>query len=119
MDVEAFSELGAGRFPGYLGIRIAEVGGGRARCELEIETHHLAPNGYLHAGAVVGLADTVCGYGCFASLPDGANGFTTAGISLWPRKMVVTAENDSIFDTPSSFWKIVPSTITIQRMMPR
>ena len=77
MDVEAFSELGAGRFPGYLGIRIAEVGGGRARCELEIETHHLAPNGYLHAGALVGLANTVCGYGCFASLPDGANGFTT------------------------------------------
>jgi 1,4-dihydroxy-2-naphthoyl-CoA hydrolase len=37
----------------------------------------LAPNGYLHAGAVVALADTACGYGCFASLPEGGAGFTT------------------------------------------
>jgi 1,4-dihydroxy-2-naphthoyl-CoA hydrolase len=37
----------------------------------------LAPNGYLHAGTVVALADTACGYGCMASLPDGATGFTT------------------------------------------
>jgi uncharacterized protein (TIGR00369 family) len=37
----------------------------------------LAPNGYLHAGTVVALADSACGYGCIASLPDGATGFTT------------------------------------------
>jgi uncharacterized protein (TIGR00369 family) len=37
----------------------------------------LAPNGYLHAGTVVALADTACGYGCIASLPDGGRGFTT------------------------------------------
>ena len=33
----------------------------------------MAPNGYLHAGAVVALADTACGYGCILSLPDGAH----------------------------------------------
>jgi uncharacterized protein (TIGR00369 family) len=37
----------------------------------------LAPNGYLHAAAVIALADTSCGYGCVASLPEGAKGFTT------------------------------------------
>jgi 1,4-dihydroxy-2-naphthoyl-CoA hydrolase len=37
----------------------------------------LAPNGYLHAGTVVALADTACGYGCIASLPEGGTGFTT------------------------------------------
>jgi 1,4-dihydroxy-2-naphthoyl-CoA hydrolase len=37
----------------------------------------MAPNGYLHAGAIVSLADTVCGYGCVASLPDGMTNFTT------------------------------------------
>jgi uncharacterized protein (TIGR00369 family) len=37
----------------------------------------MAPNGYLHAGTVVTLADTACGYGCVLSLPDGATGFTT------------------------------------------
>jgi uncharacterized protein (TIGR00369 family) len=40
----------------------------------------MAPNGYLHAATVVALADTACGYGCVASLPDGATGFTTIEI---------------------------------------
>lgn len=37
----------------------------------------MAPNGFLHAGSVVTLADTCAGYGCVASLPAGASGFTT------------------------------------------
>jgi 1,4-dihydroxy-2-naphthoyl-CoA hydrolase len=37
----------------------------------------MAPNGFLHAGSVVTLADTSAGAGCLASLPPGANGFTT------------------------------------------
>jgi 1,4-dihydroxy-2-naphthoyl-CoA hydrolase len=44
---------------------------------LPLRSDLLAPNGYLHAGAVVALADTACGYGCFASLPEGGTGFTT------------------------------------------
>ena|SRR5205085_470490 len=75
--MEAFSELGSGRLPGHLGVRVREAGGGRARAELDVETHHLAPNGYLHAGAIVALADSACGYGCWSSLPEGASGFTT------------------------------------------
>jgi uncharacterized protein (TIGR00369 family) len=39
--------------------------------------HHLAPNGFLHAATVITLADTLCGYGCTMSLPEGASGFTT------------------------------------------
>ena len=77
MDLEAFRELGAQRFPGHLGVRVTEAGGGRARAELDVGREHHAPNGYLHAGAIVGLADTVCGYGCLASLPEDASGFTT------------------------------------------
>ena len=34
-------------------------------------------NGFLHAGAVVTLADTCCGYGTVRALPQGAAGFTT------------------------------------------
>jgi uncharacterized protein (TIGR00369 family) len=37
----------------------------------------LAPNGYLHAGSLVTLADTCAGYGCIAGLPEQASGFTT------------------------------------------
>jgi uncharacterized protein (TIGR00369 family) len=37
----------------------------------------MAPNGFLHAGTVVTLADTLAGYGCFYNMPPGAVGFTT------------------------------------------
>lgn len=37
----------------------------------------MAPNGFLHAGTVVTLADTACGYGCVRALPEGSSGFTT------------------------------------------
>lgn len=77
MDLEAFRRRGEGRFPGWLGIEVLEVRPGEVRMRLPLEPRHIAPNGYLHAGAVVGLADTACGYGCVASLPDGASGFTT------------------------------------------
>ena len=70
-------EAGATGFPGLIGIEILEAGGGRAHARLELGEQHQAPNGYLHAGAVVGFADTACGYGCILSLPDGATGFTT------------------------------------------
>jgi 1,4-dihydroxy-2-naphthoyl-CoA hydrolase len=36
-----------------------------------------SPNGFLHAGSVVTLADTAAGYGCVALMPAGASGFTT------------------------------------------
>ena len=45
--------------------------------ELTVQPTHLAPNGYLHAGTVVTLADTACGYACIANLPEGASSFTT------------------------------------------
>ena len=44
---------------------------------LPVEKRLLAPNGFLHAASVVALADTSCGYGCVAALPEGASGFTT------------------------------------------
>src|SRR5690348_18415359 len=44
---------------------------------MDVQPHHLAPNGYLHAAAVIALADTACGYGCILSLPEGGTGFTT------------------------------------------
>jgi uncharacterized protein (TIGR00369 family) len=68
---------GEGFLPAHLGIVVNEVGPRRLRAELAIQSFLIAPNGYLHAGAVVTLADTASGYGCIANLPDGAVGFTT------------------------------------------
>ena len=36
-----------------------------------------APNGYLHAGTLVSVADSMCGYGTIVNLPDEAIGFVT------------------------------------------
>ena len=44
---------------------------------MQIQSHHLAPNGYLHAASIITLADTACGFGCMLTLPEGANSFTT------------------------------------------
>src|SRR5947209_1946982 len=64
-------------FPGLLGIEFDEPGDGSLRGRLTVEEKHMAPNGYLHAGTVVGFADSVCGFGCVYNLPEGATGFTT------------------------------------------
>ncbi|HEV8297534.1 MAG TPA: PaaI family thioesterase [Acidimicrobiales bacterium] len=73
----SLNEIGVGRFPGFVGMRITGAERGRVRSELAIQPHHLAPNGYLHAAAVITLADTSCGYGVRTALPPGATGFTT------------------------------------------
>ncbi|WP_100523138.1 PaaI family thioesterase [Mycobacteroides abscessus] len=65
------------QFPGFLGIESVSFDDGRFTAELPIRGEHFAPNGFVHAAVIVGLADTLCGYGCLASLPEGASGFTT------------------------------------------
>ena len=70
-------EAGSRFLPGLLGIEVYEVSDGAAKARLELAEHHQAPNGYLHAGTVVALADSACGYGCILNLPEGATGFTT------------------------------------------
>jgi uncharacterized protein (TIGR00369 family) len=77
LTLEQLRELGSVGFPGLLGIEVQEAGDGYVRAGLELEQKHMAPNGYLHAGTVVGLADSACGYGCILNLPEGATGFTT------------------------------------------
>jgi uncharacterized protein (TIGR00369 family) len=68
---------GTDRLPGLLGVDVIAFEDGVVDARLELRPVHMAPNGYLHAGTVVTLADTACGYGCVLSLPDGATGFTT------------------------------------------
>ncbi|MBA2414021.1 MAG: PaaI family thioesterase [Burkholderiaceae bacterium] len=63
--------------PGWFGMNVVEVSEGRLTMEVKIKPEFLAPNGYLHAAAVVALADTAAGYSTIAHLPDGASSFTT------------------------------------------
>jgi len=76
-DAAGFNEWGKDFLPGLLGITVTGVARGTLHASLTVQKTHLAPNGYLHAGTVVTLADTACGYACTANLPEGASSFTT------------------------------------------
>jgi 1,4-dihydroxy-2-naphthoyl-CoA hydrolase len=75
--LEQLNQIGIGKLPGHLGIVITHADESEVRGELTINETHMAPNGFLHAGAVITLADTCAGYGCVVNLPPGAAGFTT------------------------------------------
>ncbi|MGD9934082.1 MAG: PaaI family thioesterase [Dehalococcoidia bacterium] len=74
---EGWNERSQGRLPGHIGVVVTKIESGLAEGRLDVLPHHLAPNGFLHAATVVAAADTLAGYGCTMSLPEGANGFTT------------------------------------------
>lgn len=77
IDAKHLNDICGDKFPGFLGIKVTHVSNQEIRAEMPVTPTHLAPNGYLHAGSVVSLADTACGNGCIANLPEGATGFTT------------------------------------------
>jgi 1,4-dihydroxy-2-naphthoyl-CoA hydrolase len=77
-DQSALFKLGVGQtLPAHLGLECVSLVYGKAVFRLPVVEHVLAPNGFLHAGSVVTLADSASGMGCQASLPEGAQGFTT------------------------------------------
>ena len=110
LDAESFNQRGIGYLPELLGIRINSVDKNMLHAELAVQKHHLAPNGYLHAGSVVTLADTACGYACAANLPESATNFTTIelksnflgtareGIIECEAKAVHTGRNTQVWD---------------------
>ena len=75
--LEQLNQIGIGKLPGHLGIVVTHAGGSEITAEIAVAEKHMAPNGYLHAGTVITLADTCAGYGCILNLPPGATGFTT------------------------------------------
>ena len=78
---EEWTARGAAYLPGHLSMTFLAVSADEVRAELEAATRLMAWNGFLHAGTVVSLADTCCGYGTLCALPEGASGFTTLDVS--------------------------------------
>jgi uncharacterized protein (TIGR00369 family) len=74
---DQFRHRGDRFLPGLVGIEIISVEENAIAMELAVREAVLAPNGFLHAAAIIALADTAAGYGCIAHLPDGATNFTT------------------------------------------
>ena len=77
LTAQVFNARSAGHLPGLVGLEIIEVSAQAVTSRLQVRREVMAPNGFLHAASVIALADTSCGYGCVAHLPQGASGFTT------------------------------------------
>jgi uncharacterized protein (TIGR00369 family) len=93
-DIDRFNAFGKDYLPGLVGLVLTEVAEGLVKGELPVRKSLLAPNGYLHAGAVVTFADTLCGYGCIAHLPAGAENFTTVELKT---NFLNTAREGSLY----------------------
>jgi uncharacterized protein (TIGR00369 family) len=74
---EDFNRRSQGYLPGLLGVEIVTLTREVVESRMAVRREVMAPNGFLHAASVIALADTSCGYGCVANLPQGASGFTT------------------------------------------
>ena len=77
ISINELHEHQRGTLPELLGFDIVSATTQSINAGFDIKSHHLAPNGYLHAASLIMLADTSCGYGCMINLPEGANSFTT------------------------------------------
>ena len=62
MTIEHFTRRGDRHLPGLLGIRAIRLEENLFEMELPLREEVLAPNGYLHAATIIGLADTAAGY---------------------------------------------------------
>jgi uncharacterized protein (TIGR00369 family) len=74
---ETLTERQKDHLPDLLGLSWDQAERGLVRGRFKVTQHHMAPNGFLHAAAVIALVDSACGYGCVLSLPEGATSFTT------------------------------------------
>lgn len=76
-SIDEWNRRGEGLLPGHLGLVITSMSDRQVQADMAVQRELMAPNGFLHAGALVTLADTCAGYGCMNHLPEGAKGFTT------------------------------------------
>ena len=75
--IDQLNARSEGYLPGLIGIEFLTQQPGRLTSRLALRPELLAPNGYLHAAAIIALADTTCGYGTITDLPSEAQNFTT------------------------------------------
>ena len=96
IDAAFLNQLTPQHFAGFVGMRVVEARPGFVQTALDIEAHHLAANGFLHAAAVITVADTACGFGVRTIMPQGASGFTT--IELKSNFLGTTREGSIVCD---------------------
>lgn len=77
VSIEYLNQYGRDCLPAMFKMEMKSLKEGFLKSRMTITPSHLAPNGYLHAAAIVALADTTCGNASMAHLPEEALSFTT------------------------------------------
>ena len=77
LTLDKMKELCKGYLPELIGMELVSASAGKLVSRLKVRHDLMAPNGFLHAATIIGLADTSCGFGTLAHLPEGAEPFTT------------------------------------------
>lgn len=90
--------IAAAPFEEYLGMRIEEAGGGKARLTMPFLVKHAQGKGLMHGGAVTSLADTSVAMAIKSILPEGTH-FVTTDLSLTFRGPVITGEVEAVATT--------------------
>ena len=73
----SFNEFFGDTLPGWFGIEVVEVAPECVVARTPITRALLAPHGMLHGGALVTIADTICGVATVVNLRYDATGFLT------------------------------------------
>jgi uncharacterized protein (TIGR00369 family) len=119
VTLEQLNEIGIGKLPGHLGIVITHADESEVRAELAINETHMAPNGFLHAGTVITLADTCAGYGCVVNLPPGATGFTTIELCAPPLAGSAAPADGGVLGAGRARHRIAGRLSLVRRRRPR
>jgi uncharacterized protein (TIGR00369 family) len=77
MTLDKMQDWFKGALPELMGMELVSIKRGSLQSRLIVNQNLLAPNGFLHAATIIGLADTTCGFGTMAHLPEGTESFTT------------------------------------------
>ena len=93
MNIKWIQKMLKGNFIEELGIEFLEEKESGVILKLNASKKLMAPNGYIHGGAITSLADTACGIGAFLTLEKGQN-FTT--IELKTNFISASKEGDVI-----------------------
>lgn len=94
MNIEWIKKMLKGNFIEELGIEFLEEKESGVLLKLIASKKLMAPNGYIHGGAITSLADTACGIGAFLTLEKNQN-FTT--IELKTNFISAGKDGDDIF----------------------
>jgi uncharacterized protein (TIGR00369 family) len=81
MTIDEANALCEGMLPETLGITFVELEPGHCVATLAVAAPHMSPNGFLHGGTVVSLADTACGFGTFVTPGPDRTHFATMNLS--------------------------------------